>query len=80
MMGTITHSIFKIKMTKFKPENHILVSKHSKLGEKETKTLLEQYGITKKELPRIIKKDPSIKDLNVKSGDIIKIEMSNTLS
>jgi DNA-directed RNA polymerase subunit H len=61
-------------MTKFKPENHILVSKHSKLGEKETKTLLEQYGITKKELPRIIKKDPSIKDLNVKSGDIIKIE------
>jgi DNA-directed RNA polymerase subunit H len=67
----------KKKMTKFKPEQHILVSKHSKLGEKETKELLEKYGITKKELPRILKKDPAIKDLSVKSGDILKIERNS---
>ena len=60
-------------MTKFKIENHSLVPKHSKLSEKETKDLLEKYNITIKELPRIIKKDPSITNLNVKSGDIIKI-------
>lgn len=61
-------------MAKFKPENHILVPKHSKLGEKETKTLLEKYKITKKELPRILKKDAVLNDLNVKPGDVIKIE------
>ncbi len=60
-------------MTKFKIENHSLVPKHSKLSEKETKDLLEKYSITIKELPRILKKDPTLNDLNVKSGDVIKI-------
>jgi DNA-directed RNA polymerase subunit H (RpoH/RPB5) len=60
-------------MTKFKIENHILVSKHSKLSDKEKKDLLEKYKITIKELPRISKKDPAIKDLNAKAGDIVKI-------
>jgi DNA-directed RNA polymerase subunit H len=60
-------------MAKFKVENHSLVPKHSKLGEKETKALLERYNITLSQLPKILKKDPSIKDLNVKSRDVIKI-------
>ena len=59
--------------TKLKIENHILVPKHSKLSDKDKKELLEQYQITLKELPKIMKKDPSIKDLGVKTGDIIKI-------
>ena len=60
--------------TKFKPQEHILVPKHSKLNDKETKELLETYHITPQELPRILKKDPAIADLNAKPGDIIKIE------
>ena len=60
-------------MVKFKVENHSLVPKHSKLSDKEKKDLLEKYNITIKELPRIFKKDAAIKDLSVKSGDIIKI-------
>ncbi len=60
-------------MAKFKVENHILVPKHSKLNDKEKKELLEKYKVTLKELPRILKKDSAIKDLNLKSGDVIKI-------
>ncbi len=60
-------------MTKFKVENHILVPKHLKLSDKEKKDLLEKYNITPKELPRVIKKDPAIKSLNVGPGDVIKI-------
>lgn len=60
-------------MTKFKVENHILVSKHLKLSDKEKKDLLEKYNITTKELPIVIKKDPAIKALNVRPGDVIKI-------
>lgn len=60
-------------MTKFKIEEHILVPKHSKLNDKEKKDLLEKYDISLKELPRVLKKDPAIKSLSPKVGDIIKI-------
>ena len=60
-------------MAKFKVENHSLVPKHSKLGEKEKKEILEKYNITLKQLPKILKKDPAIKILNPKAGDVIKI-------
>lgn len=60
-------------MTKFKVEDHILVPKHTKINDKEKKALLEKYKITQRELPNIIKKDPAIKNLNAKSGDVIKI-------
>lgn len=57
----------------FEVANHILVPKHEKLSEEEGKTLLQKYNITKLQLPRISKKDPAIKELGLKSGDIIKI-------
>jgi len=60
-------------MAKFKVEDHILVPKHSKLGDKEKKELLEKYKITLSELPKILKNDPAIKELGVKQGDVIKI-------
>jgi DNA-directed RNA polymerase subunit H len=59
-------------MAKESPE-HILIPKHSKLSEKETKELFERFSITIKELPRIKKSDPAIADLDVKAGDIVKI-------
>ena len=52
---------------------HVLVPKHIKLTEKEKKELLEKYNITLRELPKILKKDPAIRHLNLKQGDIIKI-------
>lgn len=60
-------------MVKFKIEEHVLVPKHSKLSDKDKKELLEKYQITLKELPKIMKKDPIVKELGVKPGDVVKI-------
>lgn len=56
---------------------HILVPPQSKLNEKEKQELLEKYNISSKQLPKIIKNDPAIAHLNVKVGDIIKIERAS---
>ena len=61
-------------MAAFEPKKHILVPKHAKLSETEKKQLFEKYNISIKELPKINKKDPGIAHLNVKEGDVIKIE------
>ena len=60
-------------MAKFKIEEHSLVPKHEKISDKEKKELLEKYHITVKELPKIMKKDPVVKELGAKPGEIIKI-------
>ena len=66
------------KSSKIDVQKHSLVPKHSKLSEKEKNTLLEQYRITNKELPKINIKDAAIAHLDVKIGDIIKIERKST--
>ncbi|RME55346.1 DNA-directed RNA polymerase subunit H [Candidatus Woesearchaeota archaeon] len=53
---------------------HILVPKHTKLSDEEVKSLLEEYNISLKQLPKILKNDPAISDLGAKPGDVIKIE------
>jgi len=58
----------------FNITKHKLVPKHSKLSESEKEKVLEAYGITIKQLPKISKEDPAIKSFDVKNGDIIKIE------
>lgn len=58
---------------KFKTDKHILIPKHSKLSDSQKEKLLEKYNISIKELPRILKTDPAIGSLDVKSGDVIKI-------
>jgi DNA-directed RNA polymerase subunit H len=54
-------------------ETNILVPKHEVLTTEEANRVLEFYGVTKSELPKIKKTDPAIKKLGVKVGDIIKI-------
>ena len=56
---------------------HALIPKHSKLSEKDKKKLFEEYNVGYKELPKILKTDPAIAHLDVKSGDIIKIERNS---
>ena len=63
-----------MKKHKFKVDKHILTPKHYKLSDKEKQQILEKYNITSKELPKILKTDSAIKELNAKPGDIIKIE------
>ena len=52
---------------------HELVPKHRVLNIKETWELLKKYGIKSKQLPRILAKDPAVKAIDAKPGDIIEI-------
>lgn len=51
--------------------------KHTKLSEKEKKELFERYNISLRELPKILKSDAALTDLNVETGDVIKITRMN---
>ena len=62
-----------MKKQKFKVDKHILTPKHIKLSEKEKAQLLERYHITSKELPKILKTDAAIRELDIKPGDAVKI-------
>ena len=62
-----------MKKQKFKVDKHTLTPKHLKLGEREKAQLLKKYHVTSKELPKIIKTDAAIKELEPKPGDVIKI-------
>jgi len=62
-----------MKKQKFKVDKHILTPKHSKLGEREKTQLLDKYHVTSKEMPKILKTDAALRELEVKMGDIIKI-------
>lgn len=61
------------KMAKFDVTKHLLVPKHSIISEKEKKELFEKYSLVLENLPRILKTDPAIIELNVKEDDIIKV-------
>lgn len=54
-------------------QDHILAPKHTIIDEKEAEELLVKYNISKRQLPQVRIKDPAIKNLNAKPGDIIKI-------
>lgn len=60
-------------MAKFDVTKHELVPKHAKLSEKEMKELFEKYSIDLMNLPRIFKTDPSLQNLDLKDGDVVKI-------
>lgn len=60
-------------MKKIDIEKHELVPKHTILNEQEKEEVLKRYGITLRQLPRILVSDPVIKLLNGKPGDVVKI-------
>ncbi|MBW2968771.1 DNA-directed RNA polymerase subunit H [Candidatus Woesearchaeota archaeon] len=58
----------KIDITK-----HSLVPKHNLVSEAEKKKISDTLKLSGKELPKILKTDPAIKNIKIKDGDIIKI-------
>lgn len=56
---------------------HELIPKHTKLSDDEKTKVLEQYHVTVHGLPKISINDPAIAHLDVKSGDVVKIERSS---
>ena len=62
-----------MKKQKIKVDKHILTPKHYKLSEREKAQLLEKYRVTSKELPKILKTDAALRELDARPGDIVKI-------
>ena len=62
-----------MKKPKFKVDKHILTPKHIKVSDKEKAQLLERYHVTSKELPKILKTDAALRELDAKQGDVIKV-------
>lgn len=60
-------------MKEFDITKHDMVPKHDLLGEKERDEVLKKFGITLRQLPRIVDSDPMVKILNAKIGDVVKI-------
>lgn len=60
-------------MKKLEVNKHELVPKHAILNEEQKEEFLKSYGITLRQLPRIIETDPAIKEMSAKPGDVVKI-------
>ncbi len=52
---------------------NFLIPRHRKLDDAEIKALLEKYSIKKWQLPKIKKKDPALKGMDIEVGDVIEI-------
>jgi DNA-directed RNA polymerase subunit H len=61
-------------MRKIDVLSHKLVPKHTILTEEEAKEVLKSFDIDANSLPKILSKDPAVKQLGAKVGDIVKIE------
>ncbi len=61
------------KKESFNIFEHVLVPKHVILNAEEISNLLKKFNIALNQLPRISSKDPAVKVLNAKPGDVIKI-------
>jgi DNA-directed RNA polymerase subunit H len=53
---------------------HVLVPKHEKLTEEEVETLLGDYKIAVKQLPKIKVSDPALENFEIEEGDVIRIK------
>ena len=60
-------------------DKHVLLPKVTKLSDKEKEELFSKYSITIKELPKILRTDPTIQNIDPKAGDIIKVIRNNEL-
>ncbi|MDY6769095.1 MAG: DNA-directed RNA polymerase subunit H [Candidatus Nanohaloarchaea archaeon] len=58
-------------------EEHELVPPHTVLDADEVEELLDEYNITKDELPRIQQGDAALSSVEAEVGDVIKIERSS---
>ena len=60
-------------MAEFDVLSHQLVPKHEVLSDSESEQVLEKFGLTKDQLPKILITDPVVKRIGGKVGNIIKI-------
>lgn len=65
--------LFTSKELSFNISKHVLVPKHIKLSKEEGQKILENFNVTKKQMPKILATDPMARYLGLKLGDICKI-------
>lgn len=58
----------KVDITK-----HEYVPKHEVMSEEEIEELLDDLGVERLDLPKILKNDPALKPLDIEEKDVIKI-------
>ena len=52
---------------------HVLIPLHEKLSDKDKEKVLKDFGISVRELPKILKTDPAVRHLAVQPGDVVRI-------
>lgn len=62
------------KKTNINVLEHHLVPKMKVLGENEKSKVLKKYGISEKELPRMLSDDAAAQVLGAKAGDVVEIK------
>ena len=60
-------------MTDFDITKHEIVPKHELLKPEEKEKVLKGYGITLRQLPRVLDTDPMSVHLQAKPGDVLRI-------
>src|SRR3989338_3117861 len=74
--GELKYEVVATNMS-FTITHHQLVPKHTKLSESDKEKLFKEQKLSIRDLPKILKTDPAIMKLTVKSGDVIKIERTS---
>jgi len=65
-------------VTKFTVRDHETVPEHVLLTPEDASEVLEAFGLTAPQLPKIHISDPAAKEIGAKVGDIIKIARKST--
>lgn len=69
--------VYQINRFVFNITKHRLVPKHRKMDENEVRELMEKYGCTRGQLPKIFSTDPVSQYYGFRSGDVIEITRYN---
>lgn len=73
--------LFTTKELMYNPSKHVLVPKHEKLTEEQTKEILEKYMIkSRAQLPQIHRTDIMARWLGLRHGDVVRITRYNPTS
>ncbi len=67
-------------MAEIKILKHKLVPEHIILSDEEKQEILQKYNISEKQLPKILAKDPVIKAIGAKPGQVVKIIREHPLT
>jgi len=60
-------------LTRLDISRHVLVSTHVLLSRDDAEAVLKELGVSRDDLPKISARDPMVKYLKAKRGDVIKL-------